>query len=86
MNNPITDQYGTKFWYNNKKELHRDDGPAIEHLNGYQAWYIHDLCHREDGPAMIYSNGDQEWYIRGKRINVKSQQDFERYLKLKAFW
>ena len=27
------DEYGTKYWYKDGK-LHRDDGPAIEYING----------------------------------------------------
>jgi hypothetical protein len=30
---------GTKLWYLNGK-LHREDGPAIEYLNGYKEWYL----------------------------------------------
>ena len=37
----ITDSDGTKRWYLNGK-LHRADGPAVEHPNGYKAWYIND--------------------------------------------
>jgi len=35
-----TDQYGTKRWFNDKGELHRDgDLPAIEYSSGTKAWY-----------------------------------------------
>ena len=29
-------------WYNDKEELHRLDGPAIECANGYKAWWVDD--------------------------------------------
>lgn len=27
---------------NAQGQLHRDDGPALEHNNGYQSWYLND--------------------------------------------
>ena len=27
-------------WYNDKEELHRLDGPAIEYVDGYKEWYV----------------------------------------------
>lgn len=44
---------GTKGWYINGN-LHRENGPAVEHLNGFKAWYL-------DGEPMT-----QEWYGRGE--------------------
>ena len=41
--------------------------------------------HREDGAALIYNNGNKEWYLNDKYIPVSSQEEFERYIKLKAF-
>jgi hypothetical protein len=45
---------------------HREDGPAIEHANGYKAWYWHGEYHREDGPAIEHANGYKAWYWHGK--------------------
>ena len=101
--------YGIKYWYNQQDQLHRDDGPAVEHSNGDKYWYQHDILHRDDGPAVEYANGNKEWYqhdqlhredgpaiefidgkkewwIKGKQPKVSSQEEFERYIKLKAFW
>jgi hypothetical protein len=33
------DIYGDKYYYLDNI-LHREDGPAIEHTNGYKAWYL----------------------------------------------
>ena len=44
------------------------------------------LLHREDGPAIEDSNGDKFWYINGENINCETQEEFERLLKIKAFW
>lgn len=42
--------------------------------------------HREDGPAVIHTNGLSFWWYDGKYIDCKTQEEFERILKLKAFW
>jgi len=36
--------------------LHREDGPAVENVNG-KFYYINDELHREDGPAVVNVNG-----------------------------
>ena len=55
---------GNKVWYVNS-QLHRTDGPAIEHADGYKAWYINDQLHRTDGPAIEWASGYKTWYIEG---------------------
>jgi hypothetical protein len=40
--NPIIDKYGTKRWYNENGEYHREDGPAIEWFDDFNEWYIND--------------------------------------------
>ena len=57
---------GTQMWFNENKEFHRKDGPAVVYTNGEQLWYQNNKPHREDGPAVIYSNGTQYWYKNGK--------------------
>ena len=54
-------------WYNLKGELHREDGPAFESINGFKAWYLNGQRHREDGPAVEYNNGSKAWYLNGQR-------------------
>ena len=51
MNNPHLDKYGDKRWYNEQDQLHREDGPSVEFVNGNKFWFINDQLHREDGPA-----------------------------------
>jgi hypothetical protein len=41
--------------------------------------------HRLDGPARQYDQ-HREWFYHGQEIPCTSQQEFERWLKLKAFW
>jgi len=57
---------GDRFWYNEKDQLHREDGPAFEWTNGYKAWFINGKLHREDGPAVEYVDGHKVWYINGE--------------------
>jgi len=57
---------GTKRWYNEKDQLHRLDGPAVEYENGGKEWWANDMLHRLDGPAIEYSDGHKEWWLNGK--------------------
>ncbi len=60
------DELGTIRWYNDKNQLHRIDGPAVEYKNGNKLWCINGLCHREDGPACEWADGNKEWFINGR--------------------
>jgi len=45
------------------------------------------ILHIEDGPAVIQKiYGIQFWWYKGKYIPCNSQEEFERILRLKAFW
>ena len=66
MNNPVIDTNGNKYWYNDKKQYHRLDGPAIKYANGNKYWYQNDKRHRLDGPAIELANGTKKWYQNGK--------------------
>jgi hypothetical protein len=74
-----------------------DKRPHIVTLRGgSKAWYVNGVYHREDGPAIIWNCKDASsnttwdtrsvWYYEGKYVDCFSQQEFEKYLKLKAFW
>ena len=65
-NNPYINEYGTKYWKNDKGKLHRIDGPAIEYADGDKKWFVNDKQHRIDGPAIEYSDGSKSWLINGK--------------------
>jgi hypothetical protein len=75
---------GDKF-YSLNKLYHREDGPTIELANGDKYWYLNDKLHREDGPASE-SGSDKAWYINGERLPCTTQEQFERLMRLKAFW
>ena len=76
---------GDKYWHLDDK-LHRTDGPAIENADGDKYWYLDNKRYRTDGPAIEFADGDKVWYLDDKQIDCKSQEEFERLLRLKAFW
>ena len=59
---------GTRRYYNNAGELHRDEGPAVDWADGTKLWYQNGQLHRTDGPAVECRDGDKRWYINGKRL------------------
>lgn len=74
---------GTKIWYNINGCLMKYYNPLTLYTGYYDDKGKH---HRLDGPARIWHIGAQEWWYHGTKIHCKSQEEFERYLKLKAFW
>ncbi len=56
------DKDGTKEWFLDGY-LHREDGPAVEFVNGNKMWFINGNKHREDGPAIDDVDGTKYWYI-----------------------
>ncbi len=52
-------------------------------------WYLQKslALHCETGPAVYNEDLSlQEWYFSGKRIECVSQEEFDKYLKMKMFW
>jgi hypothetical protein len=76
---------GNKSWYLHDKP-HREDGPALDYVSGNKFWYINGKRHREDGPAAECVDGEKYWFLNGQQIVCETQDQFERLLKLKAFW
>ena len=76
---------GDKSYYLEGK-LHRTDGPAIEWANGHKEWFLEGKLHRVDGPACEWANGGKYWYYHGTKLDCSSQEEFEKLLRLKAFW
>ena len=60
-----TNSIGNRYWYLNSL-LHREDGPAVEYLDGSKIWYLNGLRHREGGPAIEYYYGNKYWYLNGE--------------------
>ena len=70
---------GTRRYYNNAGELHRDEGPAVDWAYGTKLWYQNGQLHRTDGPAVECRDGDKRWYINGKRL---TEAEFNQRVKL----
>lgn len=47
--------------------FHREDGPAVEYIDGTNLYYKFGKLHREDGPAIEHPDGTKEYYIAGIR-------------------
>ena len=63
--NKVIDEFGSICYYNENNELHGEDEPAMECLDGTKFWYKNGKLHREDGPAIESINSDKEWYKNG---------------------
>ena len=79
------DHNGFKHWYKDNLH-HREDGPAIEYLSGTKCWYQNGKRHRLDGPAVEWFDGGKQWYLDGEQVICKTNEEFLRLVKLKAFW
>ena len=60
---------GEKAWFRNGKQ-HRDDGPAVEWLDGTKEWWVGGKRHREGAPATVTAEGREVWWVNGKRHRV----------------
>lgn len=67
--NPAIDKYGTKRWYNDDLQLHREGKPAIEYPSGVKRWYRNGNLYRDDGPAVEYPSGYKEYWLNGKKLD-----------------
>jgi hypothetical protein len=63
--NPIIKRFGDRIWYNDMGQIHREDGAAVEYINGSREWYINGKLHREDGPAIQDISLGTMWFING---------------------
>ena len=79
------DYGGNKYWRLNGLLHREEDLPAVEHNTGTKIWCINNNLHRENGPAVEYFDGGKEWYLNGKKIDCKTQEEFEYYMKWKIF-
>lgn len=80
------DKNENRIFYYHDDLLHREDGPAVEWIDGYQEWYHHGKLHRLDGPAIVHPYGLHKWFVNNKWIECKTQKEFVKLMKLRAFW
>lgn len=64
-----------KAWFKNR-DLHREDGPAVELYDGAKMWFLNGENHRTDGPAIIRSNGTTEWWIHNE---LTTEEEFNQW-------
>lgn len=69
------DDEGTTRWYNEEGLYNREDGPAIEYVDGTKEWWLNGELHREDGPAKEWADGYKAWYLNGKKL---TEEEFNR--------
>ena len=50
-----------------------------------KCWYFNGKIHRTAGAALEWEGGFKYWYLNGERIDCKTQEEFEHYMKYKAF-
>lgn len=70
------DEFSGIFYYNDKDQYHRLDGPAVEWYDGDKAWYIDGKRHRLDGPAVEYANENKYWFINGQSL---TEEEFNKH-------
>ena len=83
-----TSAFGDKLWYQNG-ELHRVDGPAVEHVNGNKYLYLNGKLHRPDGPAIECGKGKKQWWLNGwycKPIEVFKAATHEQQIHMLCFY
>jgi hypothetical protein len=80
---------GNKYYYDTN--IFRGQTFYRQYLTYGDYWYNDYGRHRIDGPALCEYDRSQklrliQWFIDGKQIQVSTQEEFESYMKLKAFW
>ena len=80
----IKKEFFANYYYKDEARtiLHREDGPAIEHVKGAKYWYLNGLLHRMGGPAVEYSGGMKHWYLNDKEY---SEEEHKRLVKMINF-
>ena len=77
----LIDKNNNIVWYK-KGKMHREDGPSIEHTDGYKVWYKNGKKHREDGPAVEYADGIKSWWLNDKQYSEQEWLIAMRKIKL----
>ena len=58
----------------------------IKFQDGTKFYYQNNELHRKNGPAVEYASGAKYWFYQGQLVSCLSQEEFEKLIKLKAFW
>jgi len=77
---------GSEEWFLDGK-FHRIDGPAAYYpVNRYKSWWLNGKRHRLDGPSIEINDKPVSWDVYGRKVNCKTQIEFERLVKLMVLW
>ena len=77
------------------RDYHKQIENGIEYTimteGNFTEWHLDGKLHRESGPAYIYINAGivlNVWFIDGKEVPFEfySKEEYEKKLKLLAFW
>ncbi len=75
----IVDDNKNTFWYNEADQLHRLDGPAIEHVDGHKEWYLRGIKYSEQEFNLIMENQTFDIRYWANRIfSILENFDFEK--------
>ena len=81
-NEIVEHRHGRSTWYNELRQYHRIDGPAVIWIQGDKWWYINGKRHREDGPAVELTEGHKEWWLNGIRYSEDGYKSIIRQMKI----
>lgn len=73
----IIDKWGTKQYFNDIGQWHREDGPALISRTGTKWWYKNDNLSSEEYPSAIVLNGIAEWRIN-HHLNNKNGPAYDK--------
>lgn len=69
------------------------DGKVKIHIQDYQTqapilffYDDNDLLHSTTGAAIIFTNGTKEYRYHGKKLDCSNIEEFNKLIKLQAFW
>ena len=78
-------KYGNLHHYVNNKH-HNEKSSASIWNNGTKIWCQNNKYHRIDGSAIEWNDGDKEYWYQNEEIKCNSQEEFERFIKLRLLW
>jgi len=56
------------------------------YYSGSIVYIVNGKYHREDGPAFEYFDGTKDWWVNDKLLPCQTQEEFEKLMRLRAFW
>ncbi len=65
------DKFRNISWFNDKDQLHREDGPAQEYANGEKSWWLNNACYTE-----------RQWKEEIARLKGPTQEEINKALEV----